>query len=506
MRTVSTVRTISLLVIVMLLATLLAACSGAATPTKAPEPTKPPEPTAVPVELMKVSAADCAYGGAFKSIEAVDANTVKFTLCAPDVAFPSKVAFSAFAIHSSDYLEKTGGTGDLLDKPVGTGPYMLDKWQKGDSVIMKANPNYWGDKAQSPTLVFRWQKEAAARLLELQSGTTDGIDNPGPDDFKVIEGDSALKLYPREALNVFYLGFSNLVKPFDNEMVRQAVAMGIDRQRIVDNFYPVGSVVASHFTPCAIPGGCDGEEWYKFDAAAAKKMLADAGFPNGFETELSFRDVVRGYLPQPALVAQDLQAQLKANLGVTVKINVMESGAFLDTAKTGTLPMYLLGWGADFPDATNFLDQHFGAGSSPQFGDHFDDLTALLTQAASLSSEAERAPLYAQANDLIREYVPMIPVAHGGNGAAFLATVQNAHVSPLSTEIFAKMDSGKDTFVWMQNAEPISLFCADETDGETFRACGQITESLLAYGQDSGETVPALAKKLNQFASSPPPR
>ncbi|MFZ1474889.1 MAG: ABC transporter substrate-binding protein, partial [Anaerolineae bacterium] len=284
MRTVSTVRTISLLVIVMLLATLLAACGGAATPTKAPEPTKAPVPTAVPVELMKVSAADCAYGGAFKSIEALDANTVKFTLCGPDVAFPSKVAFSAFAIHSSDYLEKTGGAGDLLDKPVGTGPYMLDKWQKGDSVIMKANPNYWGDKAQSPTLVFRWQKEAAARLLELQSGTTDGIDNPGPDDFKVIEGDSALKLYPREALNVFYLGFSNLVKPFDNEMVRQAIAMGIDRQRIVDNFYPVGSVVASHFTPCAIPGGCDGEEWYKFDAAAAKKMLADAGFPNGFET------------------------------------------------------------------------------------------------------------------------------------------------------------------------------------------------------------------------------
>ena len=313
-----TMRVVSLLVVVMLLATLLAACGGAAAPTaaptaapatKAPDPTKPPEPTAAPIELMKVSAPDCAYGGAFKSIEAVDANTVKFTLCAPDVAFPSKVAFSAFAIHSSDYLAKTGGTGDLLDKPVGTGPYMLDKWQKGDSVIMKANPNYWGDKAQSPTLVFRWQKEAAARLLELQAGTTDGIDNPGPDDFKTIEGDSALKLYPREALNVFYLGFSNLVKPFDNEMVRQAVAMGIDRQRIVDNFYPAGSVVASHFTPCAIPGGCDGEEWYKFDAAAAKKMLADAGFPNGFETELSYRDVVRGYLPQPALVAQDLQAQ-----------------------------------------------------------------------------------------------------------------------------------------------------------------------------------------------------
>ena len=501
MRTVSTVRTISLLVIVMLLATLLAACSGAATPTKAPEPTKAPVPTAVPVELMKVSAADCAYGGAFKSIEAVDANTVKFTMCAPDVAFPSKVAFSAFAIHSSDYLEKTGGTGDLLDKPVGTGPYMLDKWQKGDSVIMKANPSYWGDKAQSPTLVFRWQKEAAARLLELQSGTTDGIDNPGPDDFKVIEGDSALKLYPREALNVFYLGFSNLVKPFDNEMVRQAVAMGIDRQRIVDNFYPVGSVVASHFTPCAIPGGCDGEEWYKFDAAAAKKMLADAGFPNGFETELSFRDVVRGYLPQPALVAQDLQAQLKANLGVTVKINVMESGAFLDTAKTGTLPMFLLGWGADYPDQTNFLDYHFGKGASQQFGTGFTDVHDALSRAASLSDQAERNKIYADANGLIKKHVPMIPVAHGGSGTAFRADVTGAHSSPLGNEHFASMKAGsREQLVWMQNAEPISLYCADEEDGESLRVCEQMTESLLAYKVGGTAVEPSLAEKYEPNA------
>lgn len=126
--------------------------------------------------------------------------------------------------------------------------------------------------------------------------------------------------------------------PFDNEMVRQAIAIGIDRDRIVDNFYPAGSVVASHFTPCAIPGGCEGEDWYEFDPAAAKARLRpEAGFPDGFETVINYRDVVRGYLPAPALVAQDIQAQLKANLNIDATIEVMESGAFLAASDAGQL-------------------------------------------------------------------------------------------------------------------------------------------------------------------------
>jgi len=86
-------------------------------------------------------------------------------------------------------------------------------------------------------VIFRWSSEGAQRLLELESGTVDGIDNPTPDDFATIEANPDLKLYPREALNVFYVGFNRDYAPFDDEKVRQAMAMGIDRQRIVDNFY-----------------------------------------------------------------------------------------------------------------------------------------------------------------------------------------------------------------------------------------------------------------------------
>jgi ABC-type transport system substrate-binding protein len=488
----------ALLSLLVLSSLVLAACGGGATATEAmteepaapateaPATEAPATEAPAAYEGMKVEAPSCDYGGGFKSIEAVDEFTVKITLCAPDPAVPAKVAFSSLGIQPSEYLESTGGNGDLLEKPIGTGPYKLEAWERGNQIVFTRNDAYWGEPAKSQTLVFRWSSESAQRLLELQSGTVDAIDNVGPDDFDTVTGDSSLALYPRPALNVMYIGMTNTFAPFDNELVRQAFAQAIDRQRIVDQFYPTGSEVASHFTPCSIPNGCAGEAWYDFNPEAAKALLAEAGYneSNPFPTvKLSYRDVVRGYLPDPNVVAQDIQAQLKENLGVTVEINVMESGAFLDAANSGALDgMHLLGWGADFPDVVNFLDAHFSAAAFDQFGTSFDDITDNLAQGGQLADPADRAPFYEAANNAIKQHVPMIPVAHGGSAIAYKAAVEGAHASPLSTEIFAVMGiPGQDTFVWMQNAEPISLYCADETDGESLRACEQVTEPLLSY-------------------------
>ncbi len=223
--------------------------------------------------------------------------------------------------------------------------------------------------------------------------------------------------------------------------------------------------------------------------------------PDGFKTTLSYRDVVRGYLPQPGLVAQDIQAQLKENLNIDVEINVMESGAFLDTAKTGTLPLFLLGWGADYPDQTNFLDYHFGKGASPQFGKGFEDLWAVLKKAATSADQAERNKLYAEANNLVKQHVPMVPVAHGGSATAFKADVTGAHASPLGNENFSVMQPGdRKQLVWMQNGEPISLFCADEEDGESLRACEQAGESLLAFKVGGTAVEPSLAESFTANA------
>jgi ABC-type transport system substrate-binding protein len=447
--------------------------------------------------LITYAAESCDYGGSILSIEAVDALTVRFTLCAPDPAFPSKAAFASLAIHPSEYLEATGGGGDLVRAPIGTGPYRLERWDLGNELVLSRFDGYWGDAAREGTLIFRWNSESAQRLTELQAGAVDGIDNPGPLDIPVIEADPSLTFYAREGLNIFYLGINNTVAPFNNVKVRQALAYAIDKQRIVDNFYPDGSSVATQFMPTSIFGFTEEVEPFPYDPEMARQLLAEAAAEDGFtlpiETTLSYRDVVRGYLPTPGVVAADLQQQLAA-VGINVTIDLQESGTFLDNADAGNLSLHLLGWGADYPDATNFLDFHFGAGSSPQFGNQYPDIVAALREGAQRAEFEDRYPFYVEANTLIRDLVPMVPIAHGGSGVAFRADITGAHASPLGNENFSVMeDPSDDVLVWLQNAEPIGLYCADETDGESLRACEQINEALLAYEIAGTNVVPALA-------------
>jgi ABC-type transport system substrate-binding protein len=488
---------------------VLAACGGgtaeptvAATTAPDVDPVEEPteevmeEPTEEMMEEfspMSVEAANCDYGGKIESIVAVDEFTVQFNLCKPDPAFLAKAAFTPFAIQPSEWIEETGGTGELLEHPIGTGPYMVEEWVRGDSVIFTRFEDYWGEPAIAETAVLRWATEGASRLLELQSGNVHMITNVSPDDFETVEADANLQLLPSANPNILYLAMTNTFEPFNDPLVRQAVAMGIDRSRIVDNFFPVGSEVASHFTPCSIPNGCEGEEWYEFDAEGARALLEEAGYPDGFETTIYYRDVFRVYLPEPGVVAQEIQTQLCEKMCITAEIQVMESGAFIAESSAGNLDgFYLLGWGADYPHVTNFLDFHFGA-ANPQFGDAHPEIYEVLVEASQIADVAEAAPLYEQANNAIKELVPMVPIAHGASADAALASLGGAYVPPFGATSFALLDSGSDTVVYMQNAEPISLYCADETDGESLRPCQQVVEPLLDYAKDSGDTVPALA-------------
>jgi peptide/nickel transport system substrate-binding protein len=492
-------RTLYLLLSVLVLTSMfLTSCGPKPTPAATAAPTTAPTQPPVAFQPLSLAAPDCTYGGEFSKIEAVDANTVKFTLCYPDPAFLSKIALASFGIQPAAWLQQTGGGGtgsELLTHPVGTGPYMLTQWQKGQEVDFTRFDDYWGTKALTKTVVLRWSAESAQRLQELQAGTVDAIDNVAPADFATVQADKNLQLLPREAMNIMYIGLNNTYPPFDKPEVRQAIGMGIDRARIIKNFYPAGSTVADYFTPCSIVNGCVGDPWPSFDPVAAKALLAQAGFPDGFQTELAYRDVVRGYLPNVANVAQDIQAQLKANLNIDAKIVVMESGAFIDAANKGELKgLHLLGWTADYPDQTNFLDVFFGAGANKSFGTTWPDIISALKQGAALADPAARQPFYVQANNLIIQHAPAIPVAHGGSAVAYKATAQGANVSALGDEVFAPVSiPGQDTIVFMQNAEPISLYGADESDGESLRPYIQVTEGLYGFKTGTTEVTPVLA-------------
>jgi NADPH-dependent 2,4-dienoyl-CoA reductase/sulfur reductase-like enzyme len=251
-------------------------------PADTPTPAFTPTPTEVFVPLS-LSAADCSYGGELQSIQALDPHTVRFTLCSPDPAFLSKIAFPAFAIYPQDWLsslDTLDPTQPPLSNPPGSGPYQLADWRRGESLTMQAFENYWQvGKPAIPSLSFRWNLDSGERLVELQAGTAQGIDNVAGADYPSVQSDPGLALVPRPPLSVLYMGMNSTQAPFDDPRVRQAIAMGIDRSLLKENL-PLGFQVADYFTPCAIPDACEGEAWYTFDPAQARQLLADPELPN----------------------------------------------------------------------------------------------------------------------------------------------------------------------------------------------------------------------------------
>jgi len=500
-------------------ALVVAACGSTLPPipTSAPTQSKPPAtpipstghfvPSAYPAsgaapcgEAKPPDAGHAAYTGELKRITAKDASTVVFELCRSDVAFLSKIAWPAFAINDSAWLRahiKVGGTGpQAIDTAVnGTGPYRLEEWHQGSEISLARNDAYWGAKAANERLIVRWNADSAARVTELQNGTVDGIDALDPTVISSVTDDVSLALTPRAGMNVFYMGFNDTFAPFDNEKVRRAIAIGIDRQHIIDTDFPPGTELATAYTPCPIPHGCAGSPWYDYDPALAKEMLAAAGYPNGFDTTIQYRESARSYLPHPSKVAQDIQAQLLDNLGIRATLVSEPEDTFVSDADAGKLDgIHLLGQTLTYPDVTGFLDPRFGAGASKEFGKTFTDLGTALATGDSTADDTKREAAYAKANAAIRQHVPMIPIARTVSTTAFRVDVDAAAASPLGLERFAAMTPGdRRQLVWLTTAEPSGLYCADETDPIADLVCAQMLEGLYTYDPASAAPIPALA-------------
>ena len=145
----------------------------------------------------------------------------------------------------------------------------------------------------------------------------------------------------------------------------------------------------------------------------------------------------------------------------------------------GKKDLFFLGWSEDYPDATNWYDV-FLTGSSKSFGNAFPDIVERIQKAAKLGDPAERQKLYDQVNVLYDQHVPTIVIAHGTTNLAFLASVENVVLGPYN-ENFPEMKTADGTVVFSQDGEPVSLMCADETDGNSFRACNQIFSKLYRF-------------------------
>ena len=356
---------------------------------------------------------------------------VEIHLTRPNSSFLSALPLPAFSIASPQSLR--------LREPVGTGPFRLDSWTHGDRLVLARNDDYWGEAPELADVVFRFIPSDIDRLHALEKGEIDGYGLVAAQDIPAIEKDPALKLVERPPFNVGYVTINQARPPMDKLLVRQAVAFGLDRQRLADSFQPQGSaIVASLFQPPLVFGGSTTAAQYSYRPDESRRLLRLAGLTPPVTIELWYpTDVSRPYLPDPAgafsLLASGLE---RAGFKVIAKSAPWDQGYLVrvDQGRAGQLN--LVGWTGDFGDPNDFLGTFF-SGPTRQFG--FDDPTlfSLLAHAGREPARAKRVALYRQANERVMQLLPGVPFVHTEELVALRAGVEGYIASPFGPERFA---------------------------------------------------------------------
>jgi dipeptide transport system substrate-binding protein len=257
-----------------------------------------------------------------------------------------------------------------------------------------------------------------------------------------MKTDSAINLMSQEGLNIGYLAFNTEKAPFTDVKVRQALSMAVNRDAIIEAVYQGAGKKAKNPIPPTIWSYNDKVEDTKYDPEAARKLLADAGFPNGFETDLWAMPVQRPYNPNARRMAEMVQADW-AKIGVKVKIVSYEWGEYLRRTKDGEHQTMLMGWTGDNGDPDNFLYVLLGCeavGSANRARFCYQPFNDLLIKAKRTPDVAERTKFYEEAQVVFKEQAPWLTVAHSVVYEPIRKEVKNYKIDPFGGHIFYGVD------------------------------------------------------------------
>jgi peptide/nickel transport system substrate-binding protein len=348
-----------------------------------------------------------------ESVRAVDADTLEFRLREAQAAFLADLAIFPAYLISPKFIDQ--------QHPVGTGPFRFVSWVPNETIELAANADYWDGPPKIQKLIFKVVPDSAARLIQLQTGEIQGLDGIDPNDLPTIAADPSLKLITAPGLNVCYLAFNCSKPPLDNKYLRELIASSIDKTDLVATVYRGAAVVAANPLPPFING-------YN-DQIPAKPSYALARVPPlEHPLRLEVMTNPRPYLPNPIKAAEMIKADL-AQAGVPVEIVPNEWGSHLSRTSHGEHEMALLGWVGDNGDADNFLyvlldkdTATLGSALNICFwkNDAYHDL--MIAARRELDPD-KRAALYRQAQQIVYNEAPMVPLAHAKALAACRANV-----------------------------------------------------------------------------------
>src|ERR1700704_1308824 len=390
---------------------------------------------------------DMGLATLLKSVEKVDNDTVRITLNRAEAPFLSDLAMEYAGIQSKEYADAMmkAGTPEKIDQePIGTGPYYLVQYQKDAVIRYRAFPAYWGGKAKIDDLIYSITPDASVRWAKLQKNECQVMPYPNPADLEAIKKDANVTILEQPGLNIGYLAFNTQKKPFDDVRVRKAISMAIDKKAIIDAVYLSTGIAAKNPIPPTMWSYNDSIKDDPFDPAAAKKLLADAGYPNGLETDLWAMPVQRPYNPNAKRIAELMQADL-LKIGVKAEIKSFEWGEYRKRLQEGEHQMAQLGWTGDNGDPDNFLHTLLGCDSAKNNGGNtakfcyapFDDL---VVKAKTVTDQAERTELYRKAQAVFKEQAPWFTIAHAVQLVPMRKEVIDFKLSPFARHTFYGVD------------------------------------------------------------------
>lgn len=375
-----------------------------------------------------------------KSVKANGQYQVVFTLARPLAPFLKDLAMSPFAIGSPAAIKKEGKNYDK--HPVGTGPFVFKQWKPNNTITIVKNKNYW--KKGYPklnTVIYKVISDNHARLTALQNGDIDLMEGLNPNDISSVKNNSNLKVFYRPSMNIGYLGLTFTRKPFNKLKVRQAMNYAINKKAIVKAFYSPNAKVATSAIPPSFSSYNSNLKPYKYDPAKAKKLLKEAGYPNGFKMELWAMPVPRPYMPDGKKIATAIQADLK-KVGIDAKIVTYDWATYLDKTSKGEADAFLLGWTSDNGDADNILytllsTNAIGSNNYTQYSNK--SLDKILMKARKTTNEQKRNQLYKQAQKIINQNPPWVPIVHSTPALAGKANIAGFKPHPTGSDRLDKV-------------------------------------------------------------------
>ena len=373
----------------------------------------------------------------WEKVECPDDQTIVVTL--NEIKATDEMIFAMFssAVTSKAHYDKVGSQG-FSQGPVGTGPYMFKEWHEGEYLLLEKNPYYrFADQVKTDEIKFVVVPDDSVRIMQLQAEEVDimtFVPYNRMDELNALDG---IKAYVAQGTGASYLVFNHTIETTKDVRVRKALTMALNKEEIVQNVTYGHATVATSFLPPGVPYSiADTITVPQYDPDAAKALLADAGYPNGFGITITINAGNTAY----EQMATILKGQW-SKIGVDLNIVPLETGTLRPLRNNLELDLHFTGWTSDIPDPSQHVGYYCIAEASHNANTGWEDaeVEAMAKQAAVELDKGKRADLYKQIQQLYADACPVVPIYYEGYPVAMKESVTGFVQIPLGNYRFDKL-------------------------------------------------------------------